>query len=71
MNSLKNFKSFKKFATKNRAGLNVAMVILSIATLSIVSVVPDSPFSSIVSGVITVGIAAILFRSMVKVAIKK
>lgn len=68
MNSVK---SFKKFANKNRAGINVAMVILIIASLSIVNVVPDSLFSSIVSGVVTVGIAAILFRVMVKVGTKK
>lgn len=71
MSTIQNFKKMNKFANKNRAGLNVAMVILTIAALSVVSVVPDSPFSSIVSGVITVGIAAILFRVMVKVGTKK
>jgi hypothetical protein len=71
MNSIKNIKKINKFATKNRAGLNVAMFILTIAALSIASGVPDSPFSSVVSGVVTVVIAVILFRVMVKVAIKK
>lgn len=71
MSTIQNFKKMNKFAKKNRAGLNVVMFILIIAALSIVNAVPDSPFSSLVSGIVTVGIAAILFLAMVKVALKK
>lgn len=71
MSTIQNFKKMNKFAKKNRAGLNVAMFLLIIAALSVASVVPDSPFSSVVSGAVTVVIAAIMFRAMVKVGLKK
>lgn len=71
MSTIQNFKKMKKFANKNRAGLNVAMVVLAIAAMSIVRVAPDSFFSSVVSVAVAVGIGFILFRVMVKAGMKK
>lgn len=71
MSTIQSFKKMNKFANKNRAGLNVAMVVLAIAAMSIVRVAPDSFFSSVVSVAVAVVIGVILFRVMVKVGMKK